>query len=152
MEPNTQYDNQTQSSIFEDLNDLQQYELRQGIKKIRNILFGVGGILFVFDMIYLLFLRVNAAAFLYVFIVDLLILGAYIGLGFLASKKPVLAALGGLLIFVGIQVVTAIVSGSWTDVFSAFIMKIIIIAMLVKALIDARKLQELVDRERRLNR
>lgn len=141
-----------EASIFDGLTDLQKYEYSRGVKRARNTLFAVGIILFAFDMIYSLFQDFTKETFLVVLVIDTVILASFIGLGFLTKKKPFIAILSGLILYVGIQVAVAAMNNNWASLFSGFIVKAIIIGLLVKGLIDGRKLQDLIDRETQLNR
>ena len=131
-----------QESIFTDMTDMSGYD--KHLKQARIILYilcalqiGIG----VYE--YFQYADLDATVAWTAFGID-----AGIGLTFLACafwsfKKPVQAFIAALIIYIVVMVAIAVTTGDYLSIIRGFILKIIVIIALVKAIKDARETEEL---------
>lgn len=121
------------------------YELT--IKKARNALFWVAGLVFLAEIISTI--RDSSGFDMFVFVFALLISGIFIALALWTKKKPYTALLTGLVLYIAYILFVAGING-YVDgttgflkgIFSGIIAKAIILGILIRAIPDARALQE----------
>lgn len=131
-------------------NNIRQIELegyKLGIRKVRNALYWTAALVFAGEMI-AMFASIGSFN-RYVFIVALFEAGIFVALALWTKKKPYTAIVSGLVAFIGILILSAAIStyadggiGFLKAIFSGFIVKIIILVNLIKALNDAKALQD----------
>ena len=78
---------------------------------------------------------------IYTIIISSMIAAIFLGLGIWTKNKPYTAILAGLIFFVGMHLVEAILDPE--TIFKSVIMKILVIFYLAKSLGDARQAQEM---------
>ena len=120
------------------------YEL--GVKRGRNALFWIAGLMVVADM-----LIAYGKDELNLALVGLVagIASIFTGLGFLTRKKPYIALLSGMVLYIGLwatDLVFSLRAGSFngTTAFSGLIVRIVFVIFLARALPDARKLERIL--------
>ncbi len=131
------------SSVFDGLDAMEREDHERGIRKARNALFIVGGLMFVVDMVILAMQHDTLAPTdIYLTVgIDLAILAAFIGLGFWSKKKPYSALLTGLILFVAIQLLAAVSDPA--NLVRGIVVKVVVVATLVAGIKKAKRLQEL---------
>jgi len=137
----------TESILAEDVNSYRDIEIRgyeDGVRKVRNALFWSAGIIALEHIIAFFQLgEINNI----ILIQGLIIVGAFVGLGFYTQKKPYTANILGLTVFILwwlYLIVINVLIGSGeilSAIFGGIIFKIIILTILIKNLSDAKELQ-----------
>lgn len=126
--------------------EIQSYE--RGVKKARNALFWTAGLIFFWEMIGMA--RAGLGFDMMVFVIALVEAGIFVGLALWTKTKPYTAVVSGLIAFIGIMILGVVAygivdgtEGVLKALISGIIVKVIILVNLIKALSDARALQEL---------
>ena len=132
-------------------NELRQVEIQsyeRGVKRARNALYWTAGLIFFWEMIGMA--RAGLGFDMMVFVIALVEAGIFVGLALWTKTKPYTAVVSGLIAFIGIMILGVvaygIVDGSegvLKALISGIIVKVIILVNLIKALSDAKALQEL---------
>lgn len=112
------------------------YYAKKEIDSASTTLFVVGGIVVLFGIIVSIMKSDGIGA-----IMSVLIGLIYVGLGFYTDKKPLIAVLSGLILYITLQVVAAFVNPA--SIFSGIIFKVIIIGALIRGVNNARKAEAL---------
>ncbi|MBZ4188779.1 hypothetical protein [Niabella beijingensis] len=148
MEPNTT--EQKEESLFAEMAAIKQFEMAEyatAIKKARNALFWVAGIIFVTEMgvSYFQLGGFNLTVFIFAFVIAAI----FVGLALWTRQKPYLALVTGLVLYLLYILLVAFVNGSadgasgfLKGLLGGFIIKIAIIAIIVKGIPNAKKLQQ----------
>ncbi len=125
--------------------EIEGYET--AVKKARNALFWAGGLYFLWEMIGMY--RADLGFDLIWFISAVIEAAIFIGLAFWTKKKPFTAVVTGLIVFLALIILSAVMfgisegpAGVFKSLISGFIVKILIITNLVRPLKDAKALQE----------
>lgn len=136
--------------ISDYVNEVRQMDLeyaQHGIRKARNTLFFAGALIFVSEMISA-FTQGYEVTWL-VLLIALVESGVFVALALWTRKKPYSAIIGGIIAFIGVLVFAAAVNayvdgwdGALKAVFGGFIVKILILVALFRALGDARTVQQ----------
>ena len=134
------------SDYFDGYQQLQLQSAETRIRKARNTLFVVAGLMLIFNLVVLL----TADEFdVGAFAIILILSGIFAGLGFMTKKQPFAAIIIGLVIYVGLWIFDVIVSGP-EQLFRGIIVKGIIVYFLVTGLKHAREAERIRrDLERR---
>jgi hypothetical protein len=150
MEANRQssIENET-DSISDHYNAIRQIELEGyeiGVRKARNSLYWTGALVFAGEMIAMY--AAGAGFNIMILIIALFESGVFVALALWTKKKPYTAIVSGLGAFIGILVLSAVANtyqnggeGFLTSVFSGLLVKVIILANLIKSINDAKTLQ-----------
>ncbi len=136
--------------ISDYVNEVRQMDLEYAqvsIRKARNALFFAGGLLFVSELISALQQGYGFTG--YVLAVSLVESGIFVALALWTRKKPYYAVIGGIIAFLGVLALAVAVnaytdglSGMFKALGSGFIIKILILVALFRALGDARSVQQ----------
>ena len=134
------------SDYVDEMRQIEMDGYEAAIKKARNALFVASVLIFAGEM---LGMAQDGVGFDYtILIVALVEAGIFIALALWTRNRPYSAVKGGLIVFVGLYVLAAVVngiefgtSGVIKTLTGGFIVKIAIIVTLVRALKDARTLQ-----------
>jgi hypothetical protein len=149
MENQTMLPSPTEDVLTDHIREVRQieregYEL--GVKRGRNALFWIAGLMVVADM-----LIAYGKDELNLALVGLVagIASIFTGLGFLTRKKPYIALLSGMVLYIGLwatDLVFSLRAGSFngTTAFSGLIVRIVFVIFLARALPDARKLERIL--------
>lgn len=131
-------------------NDIRQIELEGyelGVRKARNALFWTACLVFLGEMITMF--TAGGEFNIYVLLIALFEAGVFIALALWTRKKPYIAIMTGLTAFIAIMLFSAVVNtymeggvGFLKAVFSGIIFKVIILVNLIKALNDAKALED----------
>jgi hypothetical protein len=152
MENQTMLPSPTEDVLTDHIREVRQieregYEL--GVKRGRNALFWIAGLMVVADM-----LIAYGKDELNLALVGLVagIASIFTGLGFLTRKKPYIALLSGMVLYIGLwatDLVFSLRAGSFngTTAFSGLIVRIVFVIFLARALPDARKLERMLREE-----
>lgn len=137
MPMNTQQETGTHivSDLYEGYRDVQAHLVVTHSRKVRNAIFAIAALLFGSELLSLM-MRGNPSAevILYSAIIPLIV----VGMGFLATRQPLVAIILVLLVFVAIIVLSIIVYGS-RGAFSGALVKIIILYFLLAGIQSARQ-------------
>jgi hypothetical protein len=125
--------------------EMQGYET--AVRKARNALFWTAGLFFLGEMIAMM--RTDTGFDPVVFGVALVEAGIFIALALWTKKKPHTAVVTGLIVFIGLNILSVVVNGM-TDgsegvmkaLIGGIVVKVIILVTLIKALSDANALQK----------
>lgn len=139
------------SNFIDELNDSDRAFHESVVKKARNSLYWVAGLLFAGEMISMF---ASDGDFSWPILVFALIeAGMFIGFALWTKRKPYSAVLGGLIAFIAILCLTIVVNayadgigGALKAIFSGIIVKVAILVTLVKTLSNAKQLQEIQSR------
>lgn len=137
------YNTENNVSIFPKLNELDYEGYERGIRKARNTLFIIGGLMVAADLFALAIqgADVSSGEVLVTFVLDAVILAVFIALGFWTKRKPYVALLTGLILFCAIQILVMFVDPS--NIYKGLLIKIIVVVSLVSGIRKAKRLQEL---------
>lgn len=149
MENNNAQEEHKEDLISNYVDEIRQMEMEgqeAAVKKARNALFLASVLIFAGEM---LGMAQGGGGFDYtILIIALVESGIFIALALWTRKRPYSAVRGGLIAFIGLYVLAAVVngiafgpSGVFKTLGGGFILKIVIIVALVRALKDARALQ-----------
>lgn len=117
--------------------NLETYEAK--VKSARNTLFVIAGFTAVFGTI-LALLDKNGDGFL-LMVINIIIAGIYLALGFWSKQKPFAAIICGLVIYVTLILLNAFADP--TTIIQGIIFKVIIIGYMIKGLKSAREAEDL---------
>lgn len=149
MENQTILPSQVEDVLTDHVSQLRQieregYEL--GVKRGRNALFWIAGLMVIADM-----LIAYGKNELNLPLIGLVagIASLFTGLGFLTRKKPYIALLSGMVLYIGLWITDLVFSlraGNFngTTAFSGLIVRIVFVIFLARALPDARKLERML--------
>lgn len=150
MTPENKNPDQQENVISEYANELKQIEMEgyeMAVRKARNALFWAGGLIFLGEMISMFRQGLGFQPIL--LLIALAEAAIFIGLAFWTKKKPYTAVVTGLIAFIGIILLGAIVNGMIKGsagvlkaLFGGIIVKVIILVNLILPLKDAKALQE----------
>lgn len=107
------------------------------VRQARNALFIIAGLLVLTGL--LSSLNASEEMLIYVWVEILIMVAAFVALGFWSKKKPYTAILIGLILFIAYMGLYIIID--YTNIFSGILVKIFIIVYLVKGLNNAREAQ-----------
>lgn len=133
--------NEPKDLLTGELDGIRQIEIdgyKQGVKKARNTLFVIAGLVFLGEMITLA--ASGDGNFLETVIIALIEAGIFVALALWTENKPYTAIIIGIIIYLGLWLLTAIFDPS--SIIKGIIVKIIILVYLFKALPDAKALQQ----------
>jgi hypothetical protein len=139
-----------QENIIADYADeLKQIEISSfetGVRKARTALFWIAGLVFLGEMIGMM--QAGTGFDPVIFVIAILEAGVFIALALWTKKKPYTAVVTGLIAFIGIIAVSAVLygilegsEGVLKSLVSGIIVKVVILVTLIKALSDAKALQ-----------
>jgi len=141
---------ETEDVITAYADEIKQIELEghgRTVKKARNALFWTAGLLLASEIISSF--RGGYDLSPYVIAVIVLEVGVFIALALWTKKKPYSAIVTGIIIFIGLQLLSAVVTGKeegaegiFKVLISGFLVKIIILVTLFRAVGDAKELQQ----------
>lgn len=142
---------ESQENVIADYaNNLKEIEMlsyETAVRKARNALFWTAGLIFLGEMIGMM--RDDLGFDPLVLGIAIVESGIFVALGIWTRKKPYTAVVTGLIAFLGIILFSVIVSGmidgsagAMKALIGGIIVKVIILATLIKALGDARALQK----------
>ena len=131
-------------------NDLKQIELEGyelGVRKARNALYWTAGLVFAGEMIAMF---ASGGAFnVYILLIAIFEAAVFVALALWTKKKPYTAIMSGLITFIVIILISAAglaysdgITGFLKGIFSGIFVKVIILVNLIKALKDAKTLEE----------
>jgi len=106
-------------------------ELNGKVASARNSLYWIGGIIGVWAVI-TYFVSPDADEAFSLLITNVILVGAFLSFGVWSKSKPTTALISGLALYLIVQILNAIVSPM--SIFSGIIMKVIIIAYLIKGI------------------
>lgn len=131
-------------------NDMREVELagyKTGVRKARNALYWTGALVFLGEM-FAMFVRPGEFN-IYVVIIALFEAAIFVTLALWTKRKPYTAIVAGLIAFIGIILISAVINtyvdggvGFVKSLFSGFIVKIVILLYLVKAINDGKALED----------
>lgn len=149
MESNNQLP-ASENIIADYANEIKQIELegnQRTVKKARNALFWTAGLLLFGEIVSSFKDGYELTA--YVIAVIILEVGVFLALALWTRKKPYTAIVVGIIAFIGLQVLSAIILGITEGVeavlrilFSGIIVKVAILVTLFRAVSDAKELQQ----------
>ena len=149
MESNNQLP-ASENIIADYANEIKQIELegnQRTVKKARNALFWTAGLLLFGEIVSSFKDGYELTA--YVIAVIILEVGVFLALALWTRKKPYTAIVVGIIAFIGLQVLSAIILGITEGVeavlrilFSGIIVKVVILVTLFRAVSDAKELQQ----------
>jgi hypothetical protein len=155
MSQETNEPNQQENVIADYADELQQLEMQgyeRAVRKARNALFWAGGLYFFWETIGMI--RSDTPFNPLWLVIALIESGIFIALAFWTKKKPFTAVLCGLIYFIALIILVAVLYamtegslGVAKALFSGVIIKVIIIINLSLPLRDAKALQEAMNRE-----
>jgi len=124
--------------------EIEGYELR--VRKARNALYWTAGLIFLSEMIGM---GQSGEGFdPLIFVIALAEAGVFVALALWTKKKPYTAVLTGLIIFIGLIILSVVASGIvygsegvLKALWGGIIIRVIILVNLISALSDARALQ-----------
>jgi len=125
--------------------DYRSYELDQMNRKIRsagNTIFILAGVFALMGIIYFLMLG-EAQGGNAILVVNLILAGIYVGLGFWSKQNAIAAIVSALVLFGVVQILNIIEDP--TSIFKGIIMKVVVIVYLIKGLnsaLDAQKIRK----------
>lgn len=143
---NNNLDNKEQESVLENpMNEIRAIEMEGyeiGVKRARNTLFVVAGLLLVGELISLgrsgiSFSDVPFLAWAIIFVE----IGAFIALGIFSKQKPYLCILLGIILFIGLWILNIVVNGAMGAI-GGIIIRGAVLYHLITNLKDAKKLEE----------
>lgn len=126
------------SEYYEGYKQTQAEIFAREAKRVRNSLFWIGALLFIGELIGAAMLQNVTADTV---ILSLIFPAVFTGLGLLALKQPLLADILGILVFVGI-IILSIVAYGGLGAISGFLIKAIIIYLLFAGLQSARTAEQ----------
>jgi hypothetical protein len=130
------------SEIFDGVNTRRKAELNKVIKKARTSLFVIAGFTLAFSFI-VYFMNQEKEDAYYELVADVIISVTFALLGFLSNTKPYLALLAGLILYSLLIILAAIVNP--LSLFKGVILRIAIITWLVKGIISARRIENIIE-------
>jgi hypothetical protein len=149
MNPEQTNPNEEKTVLADHMNEIRQIEIEGyelGVKKARNALFWAGGLIFAGEMIQMF--RLGYGFDPAMFGIAVLEAAVFVALGLWTRKKPYTAVLTGLVVFLLFIILAALVEfndwgaeGFFKSLFRGIIVKVVILAALIKAISDARSLQ-----------
>jgi len=123
------------TEYYDSYKEVQQDILATETRKTRNTIFGVAALLLGSDLLALFMANaVTGTTFLYILVVP----AVFAGLGFIALKQPMAAAISALVLFACLWTFTVYVYGG-AQVLSGLIVKAIIITLLLLGINHARE-------------
>ena len=139
------------SNFIDELNESDRDFHERAVRKARNILYGVGILVFISEMIPMFF---SDTGFNWlILIVALVESGVFVGFALWTKRKAYSALTGGLIAFIAFLCFTLIVNtyndgivGAMKAIFSGIIIKVAILVTLVRALSNAKQLQAIQNR------
>lgn len=142
---------EAQESVIADYaNELKQIEMEgyeTAVRKARNALFWAGGLIFFWEMIAMF--RDSVGFDPVIFFIALVEGGIFVALGFWTKQKPYTAIICGLICFLGIILLSAVIYGLTEGgpgivkaLFSGILVKVLILVNLIRPIKDAKALQE----------
>ena len=150
MTQETNDPNKQEDVITDYVSGLQQIEMEgyaKTVRKARNALFWAGGLYFFWEVIGMVRSEVGFS-FTWL-IIALIQSGIFIGLAFWTKKKPYTAVLCGLIYFIVLIILVAVLygmvqgsTGVAKALFSGIIIKVVIFVNLILPLRDAKALQD----------
>ena len=123
------------AEYFEGVKKLEIEGYETGIKKARNALFVTAGLFLVGEIINIVGSGLTLTPLAIIIIA--VEVGFFVALGFWTKTQPLTAIIIGLIVFVGLWILTRIVSDE-TAIYKGIIVKIIIIVTLVNAIKPAK--------------
>ena len=127
------------SDYLDSLRDLEMRGYESGVRKARNVLFVTAGLVFVGQLLSIAIsdLKVTSVLMGMAFIESAI----FVGLGLWTKKKPHTAIVIGLIMFIGLWILTIADSG-FRGAISGIIVRVIIISYLISALKPAKSWEE----------
>lgn len=123
------------ADYYEGVKDLEMQGYETGIKKARNTLFVTAGLVFLSEMIGASVQGIPVTALLVG--IAAVEAGLFVALGFWTKTKPFTAIIVGLILFIGLWVLTIALT-STEAIYKGILVKIIIISYLASALKPAK--------------
>ena len=143
LNPDRQRENPKENEIADYVDQVKQMEMQgyeAGIKKARTALFLTAALVLIGELITI---GQSGAGFSpLVIAIVVLEVGVFVGLGFWTRTKPFSAIITGLILFILMWIAVIAMNGG-RAIYSGIIVKVIIIAMLVNAIKDARAWEQM---------
>lgn len=132
---------QDENVLSDYINGYQHLKLAESegqVKKVRNTLFIVAGLILVSDFFVMMMTAFDWATFA----VSLFIAGIFVGLGFMTRKYPYAAIIVGLILFIGIWLMN-VVAVDASHLYKGLLIKAYVIYSLVKGISYAKEAEKL---------
>lgn len=141
--------------IFGQLDEIRQIEMEgyeHGVRRARNMLFFIAGFSIFSEIVFAVFIThyISIYVLCIVFLISLLL----IMLGFLTKIKPRIALVSGIILYVVFALTSIAFNtifdgafGALASLFSGLVIKLIVVIVLIRAIPDARKLQNMMSEQ-----
>jgi hypothetical protein len=132
------------SILADDYDDVRAIEIegyKIGVKRARNALFATAALLFVGELVALIRLNITFADLPPITWIILLVeIGVFIGLAIWTNKQPYLAIIIGIVLFIGLWILSIVYTGA-IGAIGGIVARVLILYYLFNSLKDAKALE-----------
>jgi hypothetical protein len=126
---------------YDDVRAIEVEGYKIGVRRARNALFAIAALLLVGELISIIRLKIPFSEFPAItWLIILVEVGVFIGLALWTDKQPFLAAVIGIVLFIGLWIFTIIYTG-FVGAIGGIVARVLILYYLFNSLKDAKALE-----------